>query len=203
MPILDFLEKWGHLLYQNPVAFLVFAGIVAGLTWWVASFRIAVLNDRISALKEQNSFLEKSSRAGSQQAPAKPSLTTEQYGEIVRKLSQARMIDKDLERERHVVIEIGIGFMENVDVAEQLRDAIKDAGWQSSFSLGRPDPKYKHGIWILGSGEQRGGLPATRSILKTALGSAGLQAQEAEDMQVMGDSHPFIASVIIGKLESR
>lgn len=196
MPIPDFLQIWGHLLYENPTAFVVLAVIVFGLTWKVFSVvsagENAALKARITELGDQLK----------QVSQAKPSLTEKQYGEIVRTLmSQARAPGKDLGGERVVVIEIGVGFMENVDIAQQLRDAAEDAGWKSTISLGRPDPKYANGIWILGSGDEPGGLPATRSILKAALGSAGLQAQEAEENQGLSDAHPYSASVVIGRLE--
>lgn len=201
MPIPEFLTKWGYLIVQNPVAFIVFAGIIGAMVWWLASYRITVLNDRISGLKERNDFLESSIRLDSHKPTAGKLLTQEQYGQIVRYLQKSgcEYINEDgSKKERIICVQIPANSNENEATAYRLRDAIESAGWKAAFELRIPEERYQDGIWVIGPTAEPGKQPTTRTIIRGALASAGIQSRDEEERE-FPYRQPELAFVILGK----
>jgi hypothetical protein len=194
MGIPDFLEKWGHLVWQNPIAFILFAGIVGAATWRTCRGRylerIAVLNDRIAALKESSN----------NKAAISPSLSQDQRGQIVRCLRQYVARTEDGKGVRTVSIQIELGITENEEIAKQFQGAIKDAEWSAKIDRAYPRESYTQGIWILGPDLKPGEPPNTRTILKRALSEAGFQCQEHVE-GFMEYNDPWLAFLVLGKID--
>lgn len=202
MRIPEFLEKWGQLMIHNPIAFVVFAIMIAGLTWKVSQF---AYSGQISALRERLSLAEeKAKHAGEGITSTRPAITSEQSGYIARYLRECDptyITESGDKKARIVCVQIPANSNENESIAYRLKNAIESAGWKSSFELRRPEERYQHGIWILGPMTQPGKEPTTRTILKGALANAGLQSRDEEE-QGIGYRQPELAFIVLGKLDS-
>lgn len=199
MPIPDFVDRWGHLVAENPVPFLALTLIVAAATWWFANARFS---GQIDALKAHNSFLDTklSHLSVANPAPLKPALTVDQYGQIIGHLREYANTYKaeKIEFFRTVYVQVAIGFSENEQFATQLQNALKNAGWHAMFQGPNQDQRCQSGIWIFGSESE--GI-STRSILKTALACAGFNSQVEEE--TIGKHPAAFALVVLGNLHHK
>jgi len=197
MPIIDFLDKWGKLVAQNPIVFICFFLVIAGLTWKVTSFAYA---GRIDTLKEKLSFLEtRLSAVLSGSTNDKPGLSQDQYGYLVRHIrtcpSPCKHDGKTLDR--LVYIEVAVGFPENEAIAVQIRDAIKDCGWKCVFSGPNDLEMCRDGIWVLGYETSLDDSPSTPSVIRAAFAGAGLKTSLGKYIQ---EIPPHMAMVVIGRI---
>jgi hypothetical protein len=193
MTIPEFLKEWGHLLVQNPIAFVVFAGIIGAVAWRVAR---SVYSAQVAGLREQIEILKLR-----RESPAvKPSLNQGQYGRIVRALGKYPIRSDNGNHVRTVEINIELGVTENENFASQLKDAIGDAGWSVRIGRTYPSQSFTKGIWIIGPDSRLDEPPNTRKILKMAFAEAGLKAQEQIE-GFLGYNDPWLAFVLIGKPE--
>ena len=207
--IYGFFDKWGELMIQNPIPFIIFTVAVAGLTWkisqWVNSAHLSALSAQISTLKERLSLAEDKARGGSEGIKAtKPLITSDQYGQVVRYLQGQDPIyvtESGTRRARYVCVQIPANSNENEATAYRLKNAIESAGWKSNFELRIPEERYSQGIWILGPSPEPGKPPTSRAILKAALASAGIQFKDEEEHGI-GYYEPAVTFVVLGRGEA-
>ena len=193
-------------MHENPAAFILFALIIGSFVWWLATLRIAVLNDRISGLKERNAFLESSVRQDIPKASTREPISSDQFSQIVRNLMQcgsSYTSDDGKKKERIVCVQIPVNSNENEALAFRLKNAIESAGWKADFGLITPEERYQKGICILGPASSPGGQPTTRKALKGALASAGIESEDRDEVERgFAYNQPELAFMILGKLGS-
>jgi hypothetical protein len=198
----EFVEKWGHLMAQNPAAFITLGFLAIMGTWLFAkliySGQIAILKEHVSLLERQVNHVPEG------KIGTKPSLTADQYGQIVRYLKEQDPIyttEDGRKQTRYIYVQTPANSDENEAIAFRLKNAIESAGWKATFDLRTPEERYSHGIWILGPDSEPERQTTSRVIIKAALASAGIQSNDEEE-QGVGYHQPSLAFVILGTVEA-
>jgi hypothetical protein len=197
----DFLDKWGMLIMQNPIAFFVFGFAIAVMTWKACQF---VNAGQLETLKQRLQFTEEKLKGASFEKPSsKRTFSPKQCSKIATLLLHSGrdyIVDSSHKVPRIACIQIPSNADENEEMAYQLGKTIESVGWEAEFELRHPDVRYRYGIWVLGPRSQPGRDPTTRELLNRALEGSGIQTNDSEEEGFAYD-HPELAIVVLGEID--